>query len=445
MTAAPSGLHIMHLPGTALVYGLDWHVVLGDRVRAEAVRLAARQGASRFVLSGEVMATVGLLAADTARTVPAACLAAAQLIAQHCPSGSVAVVLPLSSGLFWMAGAHDGAVIPRSDRLFASDAAAQQAVDALRAAYPALRQICADTLPPWPELAQDNAAGARLVRLPLWRRRRRGSAYGVGLGVACLLAAALLDGVGAQPSAQRSALAELAARTAWQDSLRRSAARHWVHGIAGTQGLRDALHALPVDLDGWHLSRAQCHARESRWDCRADYERRTMAASNAGFTRRAHPDWQIRFIPLEQAQVRWQTPAAGEHAGQARLGDARTSEHALFSALQAIRPALAAARFDAPGVLPVDAPLDDAGRAIPRPPGLPELRQRPVRLRAPLRSLDLVLPYCRGFGWTTAVLSLAPASGTGLRESRFILTLEGAVYEKEHSAVAGIAGHARAG
>ncbi|MFA5521613.1 MAG: type 4b pilus protein PilO2 [Castellaniella sp.] len=431
------GVHIERISGLALAFGLDWHVVLADDLRREALRLATLHRASHFVVCGELMATVGLAHLRGEGCGNAPLYSAAHLLAQRFPEGSRALVFALSTGQYWLVGVHEGAVMARTDRLFTSPEQTRQAVQGLRQAYPALALLDAGQCPSLHELVQADPGPARLVRLAPWRRWQPGSAQVAGLGVACL-AGGLLLGVFASSETRGADPAKAqTAQTAWHEQLQQTLAAHWIHGPEGTRGLVDSLHALPVTLAGWQLTRAECHARRGHWDCVADYARTALGASNAGLLGRAPAGWQVSFVPLEQAQVRWRLDAAGDEATQAELADGRASERELFSHLQAIRPALGLVRFAPPRALAVPAPLDKTGAPLPMPADLPRFHTRAASLRAPLRSLSLLLPHCRGFGWRSVVLSLSEAAGTGLRDSRFILTLEGSLYERSFSSSSG--------
>src|SRR5690606_8372490 len=138
---APGQLLLIETPdgSASLAFGLSWFAVVGSHAQSMARSRARRMRATHFVTGGQGAMAGGcarLAAHQRRRPVHAA----AQVFAHLYPDGAVASVVPLPDGQWWLAAAHDGAVVARGDTLYSD---AQQASTALRALadhYPSLRQ-----------------------------------------------------------------------------------------------------------------------------------------------------------------------------------------------------------------------------------------------------------------------------------------------------------------
>lgn len=403
-----------------LVFGLDWIPVLGDPELASAQ--ARREGASHQVLSGNPPAALGL-----ARGLKPsmACWSAADLWARQHPQGAAACIVPLDPHAWHVLASHEGVVLARADRSYPDPVLADQAVDALRLAYPRLQvQHCSvgaeDILP---TLVRQAATAPPLTRV----RRRKGWLSALALMV--------LGGAGwwGWGIAGDTAAADRQSdsRQAWDQALAHVLAQRPVHGESGTRTLLQALYGQPVRVAGWALQQVHCQPAVGvgSWQCRSEYRRLNPQADNRGLLQAAPADWRLDFPTLDRAHAVWALPMLGRPADPARLPASRLVARDWASALQAVLPAFTTLRIEAPQAVSVPPPRDEQGHALPLPPDLPRLANRTLKIQGPLRSGELLAPLTQSVSWHKAALSHAPGTRPGLKASRLILHLEGSLYE----------------
>ncbi|MGB6241812.1 MAG: hypothetical protein WBF69_04945 [Castellaniella sp.] len=406
---------------TPLVFGLEWMPVLGEPELAGAQ--ARREGASHQALSGNPPAALGLVRGLKSRQP---CWAAADLWARQHPQGAVACVVPLGPDAWHVLASHEGVVLARADRSYPDADLADQAVEALRLAYPRLqvRPCDADGNEVLQALARQAASAPPLVRV-----RRRG-------GWLALLALVVLAGAGwwgwGVAAEKASALEQASdSRLLWERALAHVLAQRPVHGEQGTRTLLQALYEQPVQVAGWVLQQVHCQPGAGGWQCRSEYRRLAAQADNRGLLRAAPTAWRLDFPTLDRAQAAWTLPLAGQPADPARLPASRLVARDWASALQAVLPAFTALRMDAPQAVQVPPPRDEQGRAVAPPPDLPRLASRLLKVEGPLRSGELLAPLSQSVSWHKVSLSHAPGARPGLKASRLVLHLEGSLYENQ--------------
>lgn len=428
-----SRAYVQMVASVNLVFGLDWFAVLGAQVSREAKRIARQYKASHMVVCGDDAGSVGLAAFKTRRKGAPVLHSAAQLLAQRFTSGTVAMVLQLDGEQWWVVAIHEGAVVARTDQLCASAQEAAGAMQQLRQAYSALTVLGETTpAPSLSELAKGVLSSAELRRAG---RQLPGLPWPIqGLLIALVLAVflpGLADWLAVLDEPPHGDAVPVSPDEAWRATLHEVAASHWVHGVPGTQQILQSFHDLPVRLKGWGLSVAECLADQSRWNCSADYERASVGASNDGLIAEARPEWNVSFTPLNKARVQWTLIAQGTGGHHATLNTTRQNERDLFSRLQAIEPAMVSVAIGPSKPVPVAAPTDMSGQALPRPHGMQGLRTRAVEIRSPIRSASLLLPDCEAMGWQRIALRLDPTVHPSLINSRINITFQGVLYEKQ--------------
>ncbi|MGB6006831.1 hypothetical protein [Castellaniella sp.] len=404
-----------------LAFGMDWIPVLGEPDFAQAQ--ARREGASHRVLSGNPPAALGLARGLAQRQ---ACWSAADLWARQHPQGTMACCIALDSQTWHVLASHEGVVLARADRGYPDPGLADQALDALRLAYPRLQILHheADGAALLRDLARQAAIVAPLVRVG----RRRALPLATAL---VLLAGAGWWGWGGKQAMPVDTGAD--DRQAWDQALTQVLARRPLHGGPGTQALLHALSAQPARLAGWVLQQTRCQPGSGAgWQCRSEYRRLDPRADNRGLLQAAPTAWQLEFPTLDRAQAVWTLTLTGQPADPVRLPVSRLIARDWASALQAVLPAFTTLRLEAPQALLVPAPQDAQGRALPEPPDMPRLAYRALKVEGPLRSAGLLVPLAHSVSWHQAVLSHAPGARPGLKTSRLILHLEGSLYENRH-------------
>lgn len=414
-----------------LVFGLDWFAILGGTVSREVRRIARQQKASHVVHAADDAVSVGVISLAGGKR-SAVYYSAAQLVAQRFSTGVVALIIRLDHARWWLVAVHEGAIIARTDYVCTTCEEAKSRLDILRHAYPGLTLLD-------DEEGESSLAGlADTVHDEARLRTAPGSGWLPKLYTRVLLPAlvvyvfyhaGLLGSFFDWREPQVSS--DVSTHEAWSQSIRELSAAHWVHGVAGSTGLLLSLYALPVQLEGWRLRTAECIAHVDLWRCHADYDRADPDTDNDRFLGAAQPGWEVSFTPLEQARIRWGFPAAGRELAQSALYSRSYIERSVFSALQAIRPAFASMTLDAPEQLLIPVPRDEQGQPVARPSDLPRYGMRAMRIRAPLRSISLLLPHARAVAWRRVVLSVDPNVRPDLVHSSLNVDLQGALYEQD--------------
>lgn len=414
-------VHLVRVAGVPLVFGLSWVPVLGDSARAQ--RLARREGARHQILSGNPPAALGLA---TRLPVTEPCWSAADLLARLHPQGSWACVLPLGAQHWHLLGCHEGVALARADRRYPTESLALQALDALRGAYPKLQipPAASQTEALLQKLALAATGAPPLGRVPACRSKWL-------VSVAGLLLLTILGGQ-YWATSRATPVPRADARHAWQAALQRAMAARPVHGKQGTRHLLAAVQAQPVRVAGWVLETMRCQLGSQHWQCASDYRRVAPQANNQGLMQEAPTGWRLDFPSLDTARAQWSPMVSSQVPAPQDLPAAQLLARRWASSLQAVLPAFTSVQLKPPQPLVLLAPRDVQGQLIPQPADLPVVRVRPLSVRGPLRSADLLAPLAQAVSWQKLVLSHAPGVRPSLKNSRLILHLEGAVYEIRH-------------
>lgn len=425
---------LMTLPTATLVFGLQWLPLLGGKVERTGARLARQHRATHMVLASDSAGSVGIATLKTGRIPRKMRLhSAAQNVAQLFSTGTIAVLLPLEHAGFWLVAVHEGAVVARTDRLFASSADAQQVLAELRLAYPQLLLLGEAQAPTPPSLGMIEAASSHHNSLRLLRRWSPILPWPVQVFLLSLVLVLLVPRLwhmfrpvphGPEKQVGNSA-------QAWRLAREKAMQGRLVHGVQGTRSLLESLHQLPIRVGGWALKEAECAPQARKWRCQARYERSTVHASNSQFLAGAPANWNVEFASIEQARPAWEVNSYGVPVDAGNLKTPAHNERDLFSSLQAIRTAFSQMQIGQSTRLPVPAPSDDQGQALPRPPNFTSYLSRPVQFSGPLRSASLMLPYTASIAWNKALLILRDVDKPGLKKSSLSLSLQGVLYETE--------------
>ncbi|MFC4274754.1 type 4b pilus protein PilO2 [Achromobacter aloeverae] len=416
--------------GAMLVFGMRWFPLVGSRPDTLARRRAREARATHYVHGGTRAAAVGC---TRLRCRPRPCHSAAQAFAQSFPQGLAAGMLTMTAGQAWLVATQDGAVMARTDRVYAHR---DQALAELEQFYPGLAS--AMHLLDLAALAANLGPSTTLWRLSPWVGLAPAGARGCGV----LLAAGLVAGAAWQawrlwrPPATPAARA-LDPLAAWQAALARQAAALPLHDAAWLGRVFLSLRQLPIHARGWRLASARCAAQASGWRCEARYRRLGPGGTNQTFADAPPARGQAgfdgpHFEGLDDARVAWRV-AAGPGAGvdvdalsRRQAGDIR-----LGSLLQTLQPAFGSLTLGAAAALPLTPPLDEAGLPLPRPAGLPVLYSRPVLLHGPLRSYALFQAPPAKAAWQEVTLALTPGRRAEAAGSVLTARLQGVVYEKD--------------
>jgi len=410
----------------ALVFGLRWSPLVGSRPDLLARKRARLAGASHYVYGGNRSAAVGC---TRLRQPPKACYSAAQLFALAHPDGMAAGLLAMSDARVWLVAAQDGAVLARTDRIFATADLARSALQELTASYPGidarLFELTPADLPPQPAAILWRT-GSGWSALP-----RSGKVIG-GLLLALTLGFSVPAGWRAwhRTTAAVPDATSVAPARAWNDALARTAAALPLHAPAVTGRLFASLRRLPLNRRGWSLRDASCRPGGAAWRCEASYVRAAPGATFAAFSAGLPPSVQPSLKQLDLAQMQWRLGQPSARLTLAQIPSAHATSQGLASALQRIRPAFQEISLSEAAALPVVPPRDAQGRTLPQPQGLPALRQRVLRLQGPLRSFALFDPAMAPSAWSELGLTHRALSEPTVNLSALSAHLHGVVYEQ---------------
>ena len=279
----------------ALVFGLKWSPLVGSRIASLARKRARQARATHYVYGGNRGAAVGCASLGK---MPRAQTnySAAQIFARQYPDGAVAVLLKLDEDTFRLAGALDGAVIARTDKLFNTNLAAHQALGELRQASPALviygehgsamPEDFAATAPVRALSIEQITQGADAQSCLIPAGRAWASLSFAVRALLVLLSCSLVLQI-VYFSRRHSRLKAVVPATAvapsiaWQQAIDGFARLHPVHTGNESRRVMETFRRLPLDIDGWSLTGAMCQAGGSLWTCGARYARRGRVATNS--------------------------------------------------------------------------------------------------------------------------------------------------------------------
>lgn len=401
-----------------LIFGLEWHALLDTSPAKAGRRLARQRRATHMALSGSAAASVGLAFLGGAQRRATGLHSAAQAVASMFPQGTYTLTLEVDAGVHWLVGVHEGAVIARTDVLHRDTALVRSLMTELAMAYPHLLELGSPNAPSAPTLADiESAVSSKTL---LFKVR---SARSLRVGF-CLAFGLLLSALYGPFHNRHSTDTDRAGRdgqfssglTALHPSTASPDVR--VHGETGLDGLLHVFYSLPVRADDWVLQYAACMDAVQSWQCTAHYHRAAHSASNAAFLRAIPSSWRVDFPSLELAHVHWSTQASTAPLHANILADKADNDRLLFSRLQAISKAFQ--RIDVGVSTPVVEQIREGG---------PQYQRRSLHIDGPLRSFSFLPPYAAGMAWTKAELRHQPIDRADARNSRFVFSLSGALYE----------------
>ena len=421
MKQLPGHAYILRREGSgpALVFGLTWFALVGSHVAAMA-RTRARQLKATHYVAGGLRAAAGGCVRLERGARRGELHAAAQAYAQLHAEGPVCSLLALPDGRYWLVAAQDGAVMSRGDHVYASRAAAEQALHVLQVQRPALRLVDGNAL--LERMQQSLDAGSRLLPVNTrWGRLPwpvRACAMGAAL---VLLAPQAWERWRAYhapgPSVPDPAAERQAALDAWRGSVR-------IHTPADLKHLTESLHRVPLALRGWTLQRISCEPQGLDWQCAAHYARARSQATFEALAAAAPQGLKAEFEALDRSILRWRVQGAGTTLASVSLP--RRAPQAFLGNLQRIYPAFSEVRLG----LPVEPSVasNQAGTAAIKT-SLPGLRTRTLSVTGPLRSFGVLALHSTVASWSSFTLHIDAGRPSALAGSVLLAQLQGTLYE----------------
>ena len=414
-------------PGQVFAFGVSWFALVGSHPQAMARARARRQRATHYVVGGQG-AVAGGCASLAAGLRRRPVHAAAQAFAGLHPDGTAACIAQLPDGRWWLVATQDGAVLARADRLYGDAGQAAEALQALSAQHPSMRQCDGAAALAALLSGADNASLMTPVRsrwalLPLPVR-----------AFAIVLAAALVAPPAwqawRQPSRQPVAESDMSAEAAWAQAVEQFRRGRPVHSVGELSRVLASLHRLPLDVRGWLLREARCQPGQA-WTCRATYARQGSGAANDDFAAAVPAGWGVHFRPLDTAEVSWTVAGDGASLATVMPPGAVRVERDLASVLQRARPAFNRITLGPAVAVEIPPPRDASGRVLSAPLMPPAMRQRLLALEGPLRSLALLADQPLVVAWSSLALRLAAGRSPGLAVSALTAELQGVLYEQD--------------
>lgn len=428
-------------PGTGrmLAFGLRWFALIGSNVPALARARGRRMRASHYVVGGALATMAGYGRLRPRRFGVRAERAhgrglvhtqsAAQLYALLYPDGGCSL-LRLPDGGYWLVAAERGTVLSQTDRVFTAQDDGLREQAALLAQRPALLLREADDV--WDALLQAVDPAARLAPLP---SRWAELPLVLRLFLACaglaVVAPALWNALGAQWRARDvPALDDTDIGAPEEDPSLFLLQSTTAHASSEVARLLVGMGRLPIQVQGWSLTRANCLAEGQRWNCSAAYVRAYPYATNQALHASRPTGWEVSFQPLEAATLSWRMAAGEAPLADLILPTALQVDTQLAAALQRLRPAFSAVVLAAASPLPWPTPPIARGAQVAHrdPPGI---RRRVLTLRGPLRSFALLPDVISTARWSRLSLEIQPQPRPSLAASTLIAELQGELYEQE--------------
>ena len=412
--------------GCVLVFGLDWAALLGRDIPRLARRRARLMQATHYVWAGSAHASVGAarLGRLPGRRLPLRCAALAAARALGMESG--AVLLGTEQDRYWLMAVHAGAVISQTDRLHGSRDAALQALAELSLRYPGLPlygNAGLDGMRPvdWDHLFTGVHGGPTLHRL-------RGAAAGTAWLLPPVALAALAWVFIDRTPPPVPPVPPVDPRHAWEQSLdQRLSAVYW-HRPSDLAPVFASLRKLPLAVKGWRLRDAHCSAQGPDWLCQARYARGPLGR-NRHLADVLPPGWQLRVELLDGADLSWRLAGSPARLSWSSLGSRHDTDIGLASRLQDSLRLFVSVRIQPWRNLPLDAPLDAAGKALAWPSGWRAPGMREIELDGPLHAYALLESLGVSASWQRLQLQVASPSGAGLASHRALVRLQGLIYE----------------
>lgn len=443
-----------------LVFGMQWHTILGTDLSLQARRKARAVGAVYWVHAGgrsESVGTVHLTAAagiGTRRGWRGEAHSAAQIVATRHPTGTHAWVQMLPDGRYWVVIVRNGQVLNRGDVVVDDLVAARACIEQAQERFGSELNLLEDT----PELVahassphassqrDEERARAMLTRLlrdagprTLVQKSPVGVRVPAVMGVLALASATVFwlqrqpdgpAGVHIGHTHHSVQVDERQAETLWLQAFHDALQEHALPTHEGLGNLWQRIVQMPVRRRGWRLGHVHCQARGDLWHCRATYVRDDLRASAGALTGPDLPSAQLRWTSLDEAVAHFEVEVQRHPIDLHALRETAPGMIIDADALQALRPLLGSIRIDAPRPIPMIPPRTGEGLVPPRPRTLPQLQARSVTLQGPMRFVALLGPeLTRRIKWEEVNVQLSPGVRPGLRASALTATLRGRVIE----------------
>jgi len=421
-------MHFIHknVSGAQIIFGLDWSPLIGGNPERLAQQRARAMEATHYVLAGSshgcAVGVVRIL--ESIGDTNAFSYSAAAIFAKNFQHGAQACLMVMKEGTCWMVACHAGAVLSHTDRWFADESQAIEALEPILQRFPSLqvhRESMLDALN-WPAWLSETKPEFSLLKRVAHTRF-------FSLKWLCLLLCLSITGYAAYTYLYlRSPIIEDETgnvENLWRHSLREQSAQLVLHSYAQLKSVIDTWLKIPVLPMGWRLTKIQCESSAQVWHCNARFVRQHRFALNSHLEQFKPLDWKADFTPLEEAAFVWQV-----QPGIATLNlDESWMYMDWMSYLQRVGVAYEHVQIGQAVFFPVKPPLDANGHLLPKLPIFPSWTQRTLILKGPLRALTSLDGFHMPVRWRRVSLSIDRQAPQAINRSVLTLELIGDMFE----------------
>ncbi len=415
-----------HESGAKMVFGLDWSPLIGGNPQRLGEQRARVMEATHYVLSGSSHgAALGVVRiVDSLIPNNENLHSAAAVFAKSFPHSAQACLMMMKEGACWLVVCHAGAVLSHTDRWFADESQAIEALEPIRQRFPSLQlqresMLDATSWPAW--LSASPSVVSVLQRVShrhFW-----------SLKWLCLLLGVLIAGFAAYINLyKRDAVDEVHpdhAENLWRQALREQSTQSAWHSYAQLKSVVDTWFQIPISPMGWRLTKIQCESSTQAWHCNARFNRQHRFALNSHLAQFKPLGWKIDFTPLDEAVFVWEV-----QSGIVRLDlDESWMPMDWMSYLQRVGVAYEHVQIGQASLIPIKPPMDASGQPLPKLSIFPNWTQRTLILKGPLRAFTSLDGFHMPVRWRRATLSLDRQAPSAINRSALTLELLGDMFE----------------
>ncbi len=415
-----------HESGAQMVFGLDWSPLIGGNPQRLGEQRARVMEATHYLLSGSshgvalgVVRIVDSMIAGNENLH-----SAAALFAKNFPHSAQACLMMMKEGTCWLVVCHAGAVLTHTDRWFADESQAIEALEPIRQRFPSLqlhRESMLDATS-WPAWLSASPTEVSVLQRVSYR-------HFWSLKWLCLLLGVLIASFAAYANLyERDAVDELQpdhVENLWRHALREQSAQSIWHSYSQLKSVIDTWFQIPISPMGWRLTTIQCESIAQIWHCNARFNRQHRFALNSHLEQFKPLGGKIDFTPLDQAALIWEV-----QTGTVRLNlDESWMSMDWMSYLQRVGRAYEHVQIGQASLIPIKPPMDSSGQLLPKLSAFPNWTQRTLILKGPLRAFTSLDGFHMPVRWRRATLSLDRQAPPAINRSALTLELLGDMFE----------------
>ncbi len=418
-----------HVSGVQIIFGLDWSPLIGGNPERLGQQRARMMDATHYVLAGSSHGcALGIVRIkESIKSASAPLHSAAAIFSKKFPHGAQACLMRMKEGACWMLVCHAGAVLSYTDRWYADESQALEAIEPIRQRFPALqlhREVMRDDLI-WP--AWLNAALTEESVLKQIRYSRLGARKWLCLILLFSVSGAATGYHFVYNSDKSNSEIPVNTEHVWRQALREQSAQTVWHAYAQLKAVVDSWMNIPLLPMGWRLTKVQCEPAGLVWNCSARFARQHRLATNSHLEQIKPTGWHVDFSPLEDAAFVWRV-----EAGVVKLDlDRPWVRMDWMSYLQRVGVAYEHIQIGQTVLSPIKAPTDNQGHPLPKPTVFPDWTQRTLIFKGPLRSFDSLEGFYMPVRWRRVTLNVDRQAPQAINRSVLTFELIGDMFESK--------------